>query len=191
MKKIKAFVQVGLMKKPEWIKGKLLERTDTHSVVSVAGNTLTLENRDVKEFKELAYVDGVCQQIEDFKNNNWEEMKQVVKDALAKFFPKETVREDEVEKILYIGSDDLTIGVGTVERKTIVSFIEEPCWTVSYWKTHYSYSTPPDAEEVNCGDSTTSIGIARILVDAIWRFESDQYFETISLDRWSEKEPAW
>jgi hypothetical protein len=189
MKNIKAFVQIGLMKQPKWLKGTLIKRDDQNSTVSVSGQTLVVENTNVKEFRELSYANGVCEEIENFKNQNWEELKTVVTDALAKFFPNQEIRADEEEKILYIGpDDDLTIGPSMVERKTIVSFIEQPCWTVTFYKMVYSYSEPPDADEVNCGDSTTSIGIARILVDTLWRFKTEEYFETISLDKWSESE---
>lgn len=187
--KIKAFVQIGLMRQPKWLKGTLVKREEKNSTVSVSGQTLTVENHNVKEFRELSYKDGLCEQLENFKNQNWEELKTVVTDAVAKFFPDQILRSDEDEKILYVGpDDDLSIGVGTVERKTIASFIEEPCWTVTLYKMIYSYSEPPDAEEINCGDSTTTIGIARILVDTLWRFKTDEYFETLSIDRWAESE---
>lgn len=189
-KDIKALVQVGLMRKPSWLKGTLIERGSKTSTVEVSGNTVVVENYNVKEWKPLTFVDGVCEEIQQFQNSTWEEVKQVVKDALAKFFPDETVRFDEEEKIVYIGQgDDLTIGSGVTERTSIARITELPCWSVHFYKTvYYGHLQPPDVDEINCGDSTTAIGIARILIETLSRFRIEEYFESVSLDRWAETE---
>lgn len=188
-KDIKALVQVGLMRKPNWLTGTLIERGPEKSTVLVSGNTVVVENYNVKEWKPLKFVDGVCKEIQDFQNSTWDEVKQVVKNALDNFFPDEVVRFDEDEKIIYIGTnDDLSIGSGVTERTSIVRISELPCWSLSFFKTFYSHMQPPDVDEINCGDSTTAIGIARILIETLSRFRIEEYFENVNLDRWAEIE---
>lgn len=172
--KIKAYVQVGLMKKPRWIRGTMLE----DGMVEVSGNKLKPDCMNVKLWQPLKYIDGRCPEIESFRDENWEGLKRVVTESVARFFPEDEVRVDEDEKIISVA--DINVCVGVKEAASIAAFREVPVWTVTYFR-HVPATRwePDDVDEVNCGDSSTTIGAARILVDALWKFHTDGYWAAI------------
>lgn len=176
--KIKAFVQVGLMRKPKWLRGTLLES----NMVEVSGNKVCADK--IKLWQPLEYVDGRWPKLDSFREDNWEDLKKVVTDSVERYFPGEKLRIDDEEKIIYV-NDDLTVAAGVREMETIAAFREIPVWTVSYFKgiaaTRWE---PEDVEEVNCGDSSTTIGAARILVDNLWKFHTEGYWESLEESRY-------
>lgn len=179
--KIKAFVKIGLMKNPDWKRGEYVEESDGHKVC-VYGQTLTVERGDLKLWRPLDNYDEALQR---FAKANWEELKALVKAAAGKFLPGEAVDVNENEHAITI--NDVTVSPGCTEVKTISSFCEFPCWVVSYWETTYSYTEPPDADEVICGESRGNIGAARLLVDSILKMRADSYWDSVSDDgAWSE-----
>jgi hypothetical protein len=185
--KIKAFVQVGLMRKPRWIRGTLLEGGE----VDVAGNKLHLETGKVKLWQPLEYVDGRSPKLDSFCEESWEGLKKVVTESVERYFPGEKIRFDDDEKIIYV-NDDLTVAGGVKEMETIAAFREIPVWNVTYFKgiaaTRWE---PEDVEEVNCGDSSTTIGAARILIDNLWKFHTEGYWESLEETRFCELEENW
>ena len=176
--KIKAFVQVGLMKEPRWLQGTLLEGGE----VSVYGIKLHLETGKVKLWQPL--VDG---KLDSFREDGWEDLKRVVADAVGKFFPHDQIRFDDEAPAIYV--NHLVVAVGVKEMETIASFREIPVWTVSYFKgiaaTRWE---PDDVEEVDCGDSSTTIGAARIIVDNLWEYHTEGYWESLNESRFCELE---
>ena len=176
--KIKAFVQVGSMRNPRWLLGTLLEG----NVVEIHGNKVCADK--IKLWRPLEYVDGRWPQFDSFREENWEDLKKVVTDSVERYFPGEKLRIDDEEKIIYV-NDDLTVAGGVKEMETIAAFREIPVWTVSYFKgiaaTRWE---PEDVEEVNCGDSSTTIGAARILVDNLWKFHTEGYWESLEESRY-------
>jgi hypothetical protein len=185
--KIKAFVQVGLMKKPRWIRGVLLEG----GLVEVSGNRVCVEQGKVKLWQPLEFVDGRCPKLDAFCEETWEDLKKVVTESVERYFPGENLRIDENEKIIYV-NEDLTVGPGVKEAETIAAFREIPVWTVSYFKgiaaTRWE---PEDVEEVNCGDSSTTIGAARILLDNLWKFHTEGYWESLEESRYCGNGGPW
>jgi hypothetical protein len=172
--KIKAFVQVGLMKNPRWLKGDYVQMVGEEHQVIVSGNTLMLAVGKVKSWIPLG-----PSVLEDFAASNWELLKEVVADSVAKFFPDEEVRCDEDEKTLHVG--ELSVGPGIVERESIASFREIPVWSVTYWRTiAATYWEPADADEVACGESAAAWQVAKILIDQLWAFKTESYWDSIS-----------
>lgn len=173
--KVKALVQVGLMKKPEWLRATLVGE----GVVEVNGNTLCLESGKIMGWEPLKYDDnGNCQVIDDFVASTWEELKSLVTDASAHFLPGEEVKIDEHEKIITVA--DVSVQPNYAEIKTISAFREVPVWSVSYW--NYIPSTrwdPPDADEVSCGHGGP-FQAARILIDTVLKFRADGYWDHLS-----------
>jgi hypothetical protein len=186
--KIKAFTQVGLMKKPRWIRGTLLE--GEAFTVEVSGNRLQLEMGKVKLWQPLEYADGRCPKLDSFRDENWEDLKRVVTDSIARFFPQDQIKIDESEKTVSV--NDLCVGVGSKELETIAAFREIPVWTVTYFRgiaaTRWE---PEDVEEINCGDSSTTIGAARILIDSLWKFHTEGYWESLEESRFCLTEENW
>jgi hypothetical protein len=178
--KIKAFVQVGLMRKPRWILGTLVEE----NVVQVSGNKVCLERGKIKLWQPLEYVDGRWPKFDSFREENWKDLKKIVTESVERYFPGEHIRIDDEEKIIYV-NEDLSVGPGVKEMETIAAFREIPVWTVTHFRgiaaTRWE---PADVEEVNCGDSSTTIGAARILVDNLWKFHTEGYWESLEESRY-------
>lgn len=172
--KVKAFVQVGLMKEPRWLRGTLV----SEGVVEVNGNHLSLERDKIMRWQPLEYENGECQAIKDYADSTWDQLKELVNDAVAHFLPGEKVEVDEKEKTITV--HEVSISPGLHEIKTIAAFREMPTWNVSYWK--YIPSTrwePPDADEVDCGHGGP-FQAARILVDTILKFSADAYWDSLA-----------
>ena len=178
--KIKAFVQVGLMRKPRWLLGTLVER----NLVEVSGNRVCVEQGKVKLWQPLEYVDGKWPKFDSFRAEGWEDLKKVVSDSVERYFPGEKIKFDDDEKIIYV-NDDMTVSGGVKEVETIAAFREIPVWTVSYFRgiaaTRWE---PSDVEEVNCGDSSTTIGAAKILLDNLWKLHTEGYWESLEEARY-------
>lgn len=182
--KIKAFCKIGLMRRPEWVVGTFVGREGDKVVVSIHNQTHSLESREVKEWKPLTFKNGVCKEAEEFQQQNWDDLKVVISRALEHFFPKTNPVFNDEEKTIHF-DDDVVVGPGVIETESIVRFFERPCWTVTAYHTFsYSHLQPPDVDEINLGDSTTNIGITRILIDALWRIKSEPYWDNQT--DWSE-----
>ena len=195
--KIKAFVQVGLMKKPKWIKGECVEAigewtgVEIHRV-NVSGNTLALGPGLVKSWVPLTFTkkdndDYFNEECDSFVTENWEYLKSDCISAVQKFFPEVAVKVNEDEKTLSVEDSYgpyITISVGIIERESIARFFEVPAWSVVYWKSIAATRwEPEDVEEVNCGDSQNTLGAAKILVDMLWRFKTEGYWEDLQSQR--------
>lgn len=177
--KIKALVQIGLMKEPRWLRGTLVEQ----GIAEVNGNRLSLEPGKIMLWEPLEWVDGICPAIEDFAEDNWEGLKEYVAKGMKEFFPEENYRFDDRERIVYACDDNISIGAGLTEVKSIGRFFEVPTWTVTEYRTqYYGRMQPPDVDEVLLGESRSSIGAARILVDAIWKARNDSFWEMDSVE---------
>ena len=179
--KIKSFVQVGLMKKPKWITGEFVSHVDENHVrVNVSGNEVVVTNNNVKLYEPLVYVNGVCKEVEEFVNNNWDDLKRVVTNSVNHFFPDTNLKFDDNEKIIYVDDDYLSIGSNVTEVVSIAKIKEFPCWTVTLYSTIAATRwEPPDVDEINCGDSRTNIGVAKILIDTLWKENSAGYWENL------------
>lgn len=175
--KIKAFVQIGLMKKPDWLRGTLVGE----GVVEVNGNRLTLDSDKIRLWQPLDHDSDGCPAVRDFADRTWEDLKRYVTEGASHFLPGEKVTIDEKEKTITV--NDVTVYPDYTEVKTIVSFREMPCWTVSYWEdSRPSYMQPPDVDEVICGNSMNTLGAARILIDNILKNRADSYWDAVSED---------
>lgn len=172
--KIKAFVQIGLMKEPRWLRGTLVEQ----GIAEVNGNRLTLEPGKIVLWEPLEWENGTCPALEKFAEENWESLKEYVIKGMKEFFPEENYRFDDKEKIVYACDDNISIGVGVEEVKTIARLFETPSWTVTEYRTaYYGHLQPPDVDEITVGSSRSSLGAASILVDAIWKERSSAFWE--------------
>jgi hypothetical protein len=174
--KIKAFVQIGLMRKPRWVVGHYVGGKESKHEVFVSGQSLFLDWNQVKLWQPAEYKDGYCETLERFADENWASLKTVVTDAVNHFFPGESVEIDENERTISVMG--VSVAAGVTEIETIASFREIPCWIVSYYQTiPATYWEPPDVDEVVCGSSPNTISAARILVDGIWKFKADGYWD--------------
>lgn len=204
--KIKAFVQVGLMKKPEWVRGNLLAcnrdlglqelkdlgfkarvKHEDEYLVDVCGNKIYLEPSKVRLWKPLEFKqfdrEYKCEKVDNFVADQWEDLKARCQDAVAKFFPDVALKLDDNEKIISIEDQYgpyLTVACGVMEKQSIASFFEVPAWEVVLWQAIPATRwEPADVDEKNCGFSETTIGAARLLVDNIWRLRTDDYWQSL------------
>lgn len=205
--KVKAFVKVGLMKKHEWRKGTLVAsnrnldvqelknlgfavrvKHEDEYLVEVSGNRLILTAENVRLWEPLPFVrndknEYSCQKHEEFVANNWEKLKHHCKVGVEKFFPDVTLTIKEDEKTISVEDQYgpyLTVAPSVMEKRSIVKFFEVPAWEIVLWvPTPGTRWEPPDVEEKNCGQSETTIGAARLLVDNIWRLRTEDYWQSI------------
>lgn len=188
--KIKAFAQVGLMKKPSWLRGELVSRDQENATVVVAGNTLVLENHKVKEWTALEWIMGDdhtsrCKELEDFQDQNWEDLKIQCERMVSKFVPDVVLKFDEKEKTISVG-DHIQIMAGVVEKESIVRFFEVPAWTITQFEErYYGRLQPPDVDEIDLGSSQSNLGTARLLVESIMRNSLDEYCQVIMDDQFA------
>ena len=174
--KIKAFVQVGLMKEPRWLKGTLVEP----GKADVNGNVLSLEPGKIKLFKTLEIADQ-----EKFAEDNWERLKEVLTAAKEKFFPSERLKFDEEEKIAYLSG--ISVAVGYEEVHSIVRITEQAVWTVCVLhKIPATRWEPEDADEVEVGCSANTVTAAKIAIDALWKYSTMGYWESLEMEVWKE-----
>lgn len=172
--KVKAFVQIGLMRNPKWIKATLVEE----NTVEVHGNLLTLERGKIKGWSPLPHDDEGCPKVREFAQTQWEELKESVLKAALHFLPDDSVKFDEEEKTVEIAG--VSLHPDLTEIETIAEFKEIPCWVASYWVTTYSRSEPPDADEVICGHAGSPDNAARLLIDTVLKERANAYWDSVS-----------
>lgn len=172
--KVKAFVQIGLMRNPKWIKATLVEE----NTVEVHGNRLHLDRGKIKGWSPLPHDDEGCPKVREFAQTQWEELKATVTEAAKHFLPNEEVKFDEEEKTVEIAG--VSLHPDLTEIETIAEFKEIPCWVASYWVTTYSHSEPPDADEVICGHAGSPDNAARLLIDSVLKERANAYWESVS-----------
>jgi hypothetical protein len=171
--KIKAFVQVGLMKSPRWLKGTLVEP----GKVDVNGNVLSLEPGKIKLFRALEK--GAA---EKFAEENWDNFKEVLSAAKEKFFPLESLRFDDEEKVAYL-AEDISIAVSVNEAHSIARITEYPTWAVCVLhKIPATRWEPEDADEAEVGDSPNNVTAAKIAIDTLWRYSTMGYWESLEME---------
>lgn len=173
-KNVKFFAKIGLRRKEEWVNGTIVSRDDNESVVEAYGKTYTLPNNKVKYWRRAEE-----NEIETFRNDNWDRLKNEVTCAIKEFFPDkiQDIKFNEEEKTIEL-NDYIVIGAGLMERESIAGFIETPCWEVTaYIQTYGSYHCPPDVDEKCLGQSPNAIHVSKILVDALWEDKTAGYWE--------------
>mgnify|MGYP006269303223 CR=1 FL=1 len=180
----KCFVQLGKAKNPEWINCKLLEKLPDHTfLVECHGQKLVVER--VKEYKKIKYnfEKQEFSEVEEFVNRNWEEMKNVLSDAVSKFFPNEKLVIDEKEKIIYAMDNSVSIGGSVFEVESIARFQDVSQWNIVRYKPIYATRyEPEDVDEINVGHSVNNIFAAKIFIDEMWRLNCEGYWENKSYE---------
>jgi hypothetical protein len=179
--KVKALVQIGLMKEPKWLRGTLVEE---NTVEMIHGSRLVLEYGKIKLWKPLPHDETGCPKVKEFAQTQWEELKQTVTEAAKHFLPNEEVKFDEEEKTVEIAG--VTLHPDLTEIETIAEFKEIPCWVASYWVTTYSHSEPPDADEVICGHAGSPDNAARLLIDSVLKNRADDYWQGVADTRYAQ-----
>lgn len=177
----KIFAQVGNLKSPRWMRGKVIEQyLDGNTLVEAYGQKITIPSKDVKEYKRIRY-DREKQEfteLKEFANKDWESLKQTLTEAMNKFFPEENIEIDEKEKVIYAFNDCLSISGGIFEVETISSFVETPQWSVVEYRTIPSTRwEPEDVEEKNVGHSANYVSAAKLFLDAVWNIKNEGYWE--------------
>lgn len=197
--KIKALVQVGLMKNPDWLRGTVIAsnrglglqelkdagfkarvKHEDEYLVEVSGNRLVVTPDKVRLWEPLEHdADGPV--VREFAERNWLELKRHVAEAARHFLPGDDVKINEEDKTITI--NDVTVAPNYTEVRSIAAFREVPCWTVSYWQdVQYSRLQPPDSDEVICGNSMSTIGAARLLIDSVLKARADGYWDAVADD---------
>ena len=200
---VKVFVQVGLMKKPRWIKGTLitsnrnlgLQELKDHGfkvkvkhedeyLVEASGNRLYLTPDKVREWRPMKFGSSpefICEKMDEFISKHWEDLKKKCSDSVCKFFPNVNLKFDDNEHTICVEDSYgpyLTVAPAVLEKQSIAAFFEVPAWEVVYWvPTPGTQWEPPGADEVNCGFAETTIGTAELLVNKIWQIQTEDYWQ--------------
>lgn len=177
----KIFAKVGNCKKPRWMRGQVIEQyPNGTTLVEAYGQKMTIPSGNVKEYRRIGY-DREKQEfteLKEFVNKDWEALKQILTEAMNKFFPGEEIKIDEEEKIIYAFDDCLSISGGVFEVETISAFVETPQWSiVEYRQISATRWEPEDLEEKNVGHSSNYIGAAKLFLDAVWNIKNEGYWE--------------
>lgn len=187
---IKAFVQIGLMKKPRWLEGKYIMQLENTHLVSVKNQEIAVEHGKVKKWEPLKAgvvgSDWKCEELDLFANKNWESLKNYCTNALEKFFPECSLSFNEEEKSISLQGDylpEIHICPGIEEVESIARFFETPAWSIMYFATvPATYHEPEDVDEIHCGNARSSVHAAKILIDTVWKLKTEDYWEAIRWD---------
>jgi len=175
---VKAFSKVGLQKKEQWNKGVVVSCDDNNVAVRLYNNQYDINRTNVKRFEQ---IDAAA--VDAFANKNWDELKVVVRDAVAHFFPKFLPDLKENEETKSISVLDVEIVADITEVVSIAAFIEKPVWVVTYWKTTMGTRLdPPDVDAVDCGHSHANLGAAELFINTLWKLDSQGYWESKAYD---------
>jgi hypothetical protein len=171
--KIKVFTQVGLMKEPRWVCGVFLDHVpDDKAMVEVAGNKILSDIRKVKKHVRLAYVNGVCPELEKFATEHWPKLKAITVKAYERVIgrdPSELIIDDN-EKTIHDKTENIFIGPAVVERETFLEFRENPCWGVGMIVCdHGTRWEPPSADEIEVGNNMNWANAANLFIDTLWK----------------------
>lgn len=177
----KAFVQLGLWKNPRWTCCVVLENyQDDTSLIEVCGNKIIVDNNKIKKHERIEYnfEKREFTELTNFMNNNWEELKLSIIDAMNKFFPDEEIKVDEDEKIIYALDNSLSISGGIFEIETISSFKEVAEWSIVGYKPLPSTRwEPEDVQEIDLGHSRNTIKATKIFIDNIFQIKCEGYWD--------------
>lgn len=176
--KHKAFVQLGNAKKPRWIFCEVLENYNNGTLIEVHGQKIIARN--VKEFKSIEYDKNTHDwpELREFVDNNWDFLKNVVSEAVGKFFPEESIKINDDTKTISAFEANLVVGGGIFEVETISAFIEIPQWSITEYRIIPSTRwEPEDVDEKHLGHTSNSISAAKLFIDAIWNGKCEGYWE--------------
>jgi hypothetical protein len=181
--KIKVFTKVGLMKGEKWIKGVLLEEYPNIFLVETHGNKISVEKRFVKPIVELKHDEkGLYPALEEFVENNWEELKSYVVDSMKHFFPQVEFSIKEDEKVIECESFGLSIAASVKEIETISCFKEIPVWEVlAFNSIPATRDEPEDYSETTVSSEPGNLTTAKIFIDYIWSSNTIEYWEKYSI----------
>lgn len=186
MENYKVFVQLGKQKNPKWTNGKVLKRYNNNTyLVETHGQELVLTNDCIKLYKKSTYnkEKRSFNEIIEFTEKNWDDLKNIITDAMDEFFPDEKINIDENEKIIYALQDQLSISGGIFEIESLTCFQDVAEWSVVAYKpipaTRYE---PEDVDEVYLGHSMNNINAAKIFIDSIWNLKCENYWDNKSYE---------
>lgn len=176
---VKAFVSLGLQKKPIWNKGIYL---GNNTVEFKNSQVKTLKDSEIKLVVPLDYSNFEWPALNEFVLKNWDELKETIANSMNKFFPDKKYEFDEKEHMVYC--EGFCIGPAVVENETLSSFIETPVWQLSVEKSiPGTFWEPPDVDVVDISSSQNIVSISRNLIDNLWKVEGDGYWENVSYDK--------
>lgn len=180
---VKAFVALGLQKKPRWTKAIYLEN---NTVEFNNGEVKYLKDSEIKLIVNLEYKNHEWPALNEFISKNWEELKNTIKISVSKFFPNKECCINDKEHT--VSCEGFYISAAVVEIETHDSFIERPVWQLSV-EEGYSGTLwePPGSDLVDVSHSGDDLIISRNLIDSLWKAEGDSYWENLRYDRMAEE----
>lgn len=182
--RVKVFTQVGLMKTGRWLTGKYLDDVpDGSSMVEVSGNKVMCDRHKVRKYVRLER-DQYGQILSTFWDKTWEELKR----AVTLGFNNPTVLHhayaldiDEDEKMISIENGWISVSPSTVEKESIISFIEAPCWAISIATTGcQTYWEPADVDVNEVAYSENPINAAQLFVKTVWEESNRPFWDSMS-----------
>jgi hypothetical protein len=178
---------MGSLKEPKWINVKIIEKYENNTCLVEAGSQKVVVNSsNIKKYEKVEYdfKKGKFSKAEEFIEDNWENLKSCILDAIKEFLPNEEIEIDEKEKIIYACNNALSIDCGIFEKETISSFIELPEWQIVSYKTIGATRwSPEDIEENVVDHSINSISAAKIFIDSIWSIRCSSFWDNKFLEK--------
>lgn len=179
---VKAFVQIGCMKKPRWIVGKVVDTNfpDDGVLVSIHDNLHWVDRNKVKLYKRMAYdsKNYLWQDVVNFSNKNWESLKTQIFKARSTFFPNIDIEVDEQEKIIYAMSKTISIGAEVHEVESLDCFEEVAAWGVEIWRViPATRHEPEDMDSTHYEVNMNTMRAAKAFINAIWQVMQDTYWD--------------
>jgi len=176
---VKAFVKIGMMRKPDWRIGTYVRQNELCHEVELHGIVHPVEIGKVKLWEPVKHENGTFPAIDKFVEDNWGELKQIVTDSVKNFFPNEKVDINEENRQITVA--DITIAGAVREVESIARISELPCWSVITFKTiPATHWEPEDVDEVLIAQAPSNMTAAKALIDAVWNFKSSPYWENLN-----------
>lgn len=188
---IKAFVQIGCMKKPRWIVGKVMDTNfpEDGVLVEIYNNFHWVDRNKVKLYKRMAYdsKNYLWQDVVNFSNKNWESLKKNIYKAKSQFFPNIDIEVDEKDHIIYAMSKTVSIGAEVHEVESLDCFEEVAAWGVQIWsEIPATQWEPPDVDSTHYEVSMNTQRAAKAFINAIWQVMQNNYWDNESYDDYAE-----
>lgn len=169
-----------------WLCGTFLDE--------VPGNKAMVEFRGKKQIWDASKIkkhikldrnpDGSCPGLDEFEKTHWDSLKSVVSLGVAQLLGPNppSIEIDEDEKMISIDSGWISIHSGTVERVSIIGFVEHPTWCVSMAVSSAgSYWEPPDVDIVEVGEKSNVVAAAELFVSTYWIEKNKSFWDNADI----------
>ena len=172
---VKGFAKLGSQTKEKWTRGTYI---GNNNVEFWTGVVVTLPDDKIKEYKRFERIGQEYPEQAKFTGDTWNQLKGNIKESVGLFFPKVNLEIDEDEHIVYALGNSISICPAIIERESISAFTETSTWQVCVEVNYPSTLWEPSTSELSgVSESPNTITAARMFLDAIWRYSTEDYWQ--------------